>query len=72
MTVADEERREVACNYSGPAWSSSDWIKNLILFFDGIALLVPRYLKHKPELIWIGELALRDRFGTGGVAKWHA
>lgn len=30
-------------------WSYGDWIKNLILFFDGIALLVPAYMKERPE-----------------------
>ena len=25
-------------------WYSGDWIKNLILFFDGIGLLVPEYM----------------------------
>ena len=28
-----------------------DWIKNLVLFFDGIALLVPDYMKERPEEI---------------------
>lgn len=32
-------------------WDRGDWIKNLILFFDGIALLVPEYMKEKPEVI---------------------
>ncbi len=30
-------------------WRGSDWIKTLILFFDGVALLLPNYLKGKPE-----------------------
>lgn len=44
----DEEIPEVAFYYPGPVWDSGDWIKNLILFFDGIALLVPDYIKNKP------------------------
>lgn len=28
-------------------WHSGDWIKNLILFFDGIGLLVPEYMKER-------------------------
>ena len=40
---------EVAFYYPGPVWSSGDWIKNLILFFDGIGLLVPTYMKERPE-----------------------
>lgn len=42
--------RDFAFYYPGPVWSSSDQIKNLILFFDGIALLVPEYLREKPFL----------------------
>lgn len=40
---------EVAFYYPGPMWSSGDALKNLLLFFDGIALLVPTYMKGKPE-----------------------
>jgi hypothetical protein len=31
-------------------WHSGAWVKSLILFFDGIALLVPSYMKGRPEL----------------------
>lgn len=41
--------REVAFYYPGVTWLDSDWVKNLILFFDGIALLVPRYMGDRPE-----------------------
>lgn len=30
-------------------WSSAAWIKNLLLFFDGIGLLVPTYMKDRLE-----------------------
>lgn len=30
-------------------WHSGDVLKNLLLFFDGIALLVPNYMRNKPE-----------------------
>src|SRR5260370_29262846 len=40
---------EVAFYYPGPMWSSGEALKNLLLFFDGIALLVPRYMKERPE-----------------------
>lgn len=40
---------EVAFYYPGPMWHSGDALKNLLLFFDGIALLVPRYMKERPE-----------------------
>lgn len=40
---------EVAFYYPGPVWYSGDALKTLLLFFDGIALLVPNYMKDKPE-----------------------
>ncbi|HVQ40480.1 MAG TPA: hypothetical protein VMS31_23260 [Pyrinomonadaceae bacterium] len=40
---------DVAFYYPGPMWHSSDALKNLLLFFDGIALLVPAYMRNKPE-----------------------
>lgn len=39
---------EVAFYYPDPMWRNSDWVKNLILFFDGIALLVPEYMRDRP------------------------
>ncbi len=53
MTVVKSEThdslRAIAFYYPGPMWSSGDWIKNLILFFDGVGLLVPAYMTDKPE-----------------------
>jgi hypothetical protein len=43
--------RELAFYYPNPMWSYGNWIKNLVLFFDGIALLVPNYMKRRPEEI---------------------
>jgi hypothetical protein len=34
--------------YPGPTWVDSDVIKNMILFFDGLPMLVPDYLHDKP------------------------
>src|SRR5260370_32864047 len=42
-------QKEIAFYYPGPMWRGSDWIKTLILFFDGVALLLPNYMKGKPE-----------------------
>src|SRR2546426_62321 len=42
---------EIAFYYPGIIWYWSDWIKSLLLFFDGVALLVPAYMKERPELI---------------------
>jgi hypothetical protein len=46
-----QSTRELAFYYPNPMWYSGDWVKNLILFFDGIALLVPTYMKRRPEEI---------------------
>ena len=35
---------EVAFYYPGQYWRSVDWIKNLVLFFDGVAMLIPEYM----------------------------
>lgn len=43
--------QEVAFYYPGPVWHSSETMKNLLLFFDGIALLVPDYIRSKPERV---------------------
>src|ERR1700719_1660431 len=43
------EKSELAFYYPNPIWMDGNWIKNLILFFDGIALLVPDYMKHQIE-----------------------
>jgi len=42
---------EIAFYYPGPIWYSPDRVKSLLLFFDGIALLVPAYMKERPEQI---------------------
>jgi hypothetical protein len=34
--------------YPGPVWLDGNAIKNLVLFFDGLAVLVPDYLSGKP------------------------
>jgi hypothetical protein len=39
--------REIAYYYPNPIWDQGDWVKNLILFFDGVALLVPDYLMYR-------------------------
>jgi hypothetical protein len=39
---------ELAFYYPNPMWLHGDWIKNLLLFFDGVALLVPDYMCERP------------------------
>ena len=36
---------DIAFYYPGPYWQNTDWIKNLVLFFDGIAMLIPEYME---------------------------
>ena len=47
MVPANPPHPEVAFYYPGPYWRSSDWVKNLLLFFDGVALLIPDYMREK-------------------------
>lgn len=43
--------QEIAFYYPGHLWGEPEWIKSLLLFFDGIGLLVPEYKQHEPEMI---------------------
>jgi len=43
-------RPEIAFYYPNPTWRSGDWVKSLILFFDGVGLLVPSYMMGRPEM----------------------
>ena len=36
---------DVAFYYPGQYWQDADWIKNLVLFFDGVAMLIPEYME---------------------------
>ena len=36
---------DVAFYYPGQYWYDADWVKNLICFFDGIAMLIPEYME---------------------------
>jgi hypothetical protein len=38
---------EVGFYYHNQFWYRGDWIKNLILFFDGVRLLVPNYMRDR-------------------------
>lgn len=59
-----ESLPELAYYYPEPYWLSrqSSWIKSLLLFFDGVAILLPSYM-HGRELVADPELAepLADR-----------
>lgn len=43
----NDDAKEYVFYYPGPIWSDGDWIKNLLPFFDGIALLVPHYMNNR-------------------------
>jgi hypothetical protein len=60
--VETKRTRELAFYYPNPMWSYGNWIKDLVLFFDGIALLVPEHMKERPE-----ELAAMTDIITSGV-----
>ncbi len=49
MADNSESIRDVAFYYPGHLWHHTDWIKTLLLFFDGVGLLVPEYKKGEPE-----------------------
>ena len=35
---------DIAFYYPGQYWGNADWAKNLVLFFDGIGMLIPSYM----------------------------
>ena len=43
------DTKDIVYYYPNPMWIRGEWIKNLILFFDGIALLVPNYMRDRPS-----------------------
>lgn len=43
------EKPTLAFYYPGWIWHDPAWVKNLLLFFDGVALLVPDYMRNRPE-----------------------
>lgn len=58
----NESLREIAFYYPGHLWQHTDWIKTLLLFFDGVGLLVPEYKQGEPEeLDPVLAAPLRDR-----------
>ena len=47
----DAGHPDVAFYYPGWIWNNADCLKNLLLFFDGIALLVPAYMQDRVD--WV-------------------
>ena len=50
VTPLSGPAKDVAFYYPGHLWAYGDWIKTLLLFFDGIGLLIPEYKQGEPEL----------------------
>lgn len=42
------KRGDFAFYTGGPVWEYDAWVKQSLLYFEGVALLVPRYLAEKP------------------------
>jgi hypothetical protein len=59
--LAIEGLSEIAHYYRNPIWDHGGWIKDLMPLFDGLALLVPDYLKDKPCYV---DPAIRRRLGA--------
>ena len=50
MANQREDVPDVAFYYPGHLWHHGDWIKTLLLFFDGVGLLLPEYKQGEPEV----------------------
>jgi hypothetical protein len=46
MPESAQRRAEVAYYYPAPYWrmAEADWLRSFLLFFDRIAILLPRYI----------------------------
>lgn len=42
--------KNIAFYYPGHIWRDTDWIKNMLLFFDGVGFVIPEYKQGEPEL----------------------
>lgn len=42
---------ELAYLYPEPLWRSGEWVKNVLLLFDGVTLLVPDYMRDAPSRV---------------------
>src|SRR2546428_13955583 len=49
MANQREDVPDVAFYYPGHLWHHGDWIKTLLLFFDGVGLLLPEYKQGEPD-----------------------
>lgn len=47
--MVKDQIQDVAFYYPGHLWYDVDQIKNMLLFFDGVGVLIPEYKKGEPE-----------------------
>lgn len=59
-------RPEFAFYYPGQYWQDPDWIKNLVCFFDGIAMLVP---EHMPNVSSFYDYPLAESLEEHGLFR---
>ena len=55
--------------YPGQYWRSADWIKNLVLFFDGIAMLIPEYMEDEGSFDDYPIMAALKDHGLFGIVR---
>lgn len=47
--MSTNQKQDIAFYYPGHLWYDVDQVKNMLLFFDGVGLLIPEYKKGEPE-----------------------
>lgn len=57
---------EFAFYYPGQYWRDADWIKNIVCFFDGVAMLVPEYM---PDVKSFEDLPLAAALKEHGLLR---
>ena len=57
---------EWAFYYPNPVWSQSNWLKNLLLFFDGVVMLAPEFARERP---FEADSEIAQRLQDAGLLK---
>ena len=57
---------EWAFYYPNPVWSQSYWLKNLLLFFDGVVMLAPEFARERP---FEADSEIAQRLQDAGLLK---
>lgn len=61
-----DEKREFAFYYPNAYFHDADWVKNLILFFDGLAVVIPEFM---PDHSNLDDLAIMQGLREHGLFK---